>query len=75
MSESDLAGFEGQPRDRSANPGAEEYRRPAEDFDIRMMQSKIDFNPVERTRDALVQFNKSVVRFEEISTKSAPISG
>lgn len=53
----------------------EEYRRPAEDNDLRMIQSRIDRNPVERARDALVQFNAAVVRFEGISTKSAPISG
>ena len=65
VSESDLRGFLKDNREIVARILArEEYRRPAEDFDIRMMQSKIDFNPVERTRDALVQFNKSVVRFE-----------
>ncbi len=42
----------------------EEYRQPATESDLRMIQPKIDRNPVERTRDALVQFNSAVVRFE-----------
>ncbi len=65
VSESDLRGFLKDNREIVARILArDEYRRPASESDVSMIQYKIDRNPVGRTRDALVQFNSAVVRFE-----------
>lgn len=65
VSESDLRGFlKNNHETISRILAREEYRRPASESDVSMIQYKIDRNPVGRTRDALVQFNSAVVRFE-----------
>lgn len=65
VSQADLTGFLQANRETISRVLArEEYRQPATESDIRAIQSKIDRNPVERARDALVEFNRAVVKFD-----------